>query len=98
MRTLGAPARTSAGAPAWLRLMSAVEAKASRKLWEGVLHAQHAFGGLDGHRPPLLGVHDVVDAVAYRAGLSVRVDEPVLSDDPILQHDLRLPDAGGPLH
>ncbi|GAA2615060.1 hypothetical protein GCM10010304_80270 [Streptomyces roseoviolaceus] len=40
--------------------------------------------------PALLGVHD---AVAYRAELAARVDEPVLSDDPILQHDLQLPDA-----
>ncbi|MFF3584506.1 hypothetical protein [Streptomyces mirabilis] len=32
-------------------------------------------------------------ASAYRAELSVRVDQPVLSDDPILQHNLRLPDS-----
>ncbi|WP_329374555.1 hypothetical protein [Streptomyces sp. NBC_01483] len=29
---------------------------------------------------------------AYRAELSARVDQPVLSDDPILRHDLQLPD------
>lgn len=93
-RTLGAPARTAAGAPAWLRLVSAPEAKASGKLWDGALEAQHAFGDLDGHRPALLAVHDAFDdTTAYRAELSVRVDEPVLSDDPILQHDLQLPDS-----
>ncbi|MFB7457103.1 hypothetical protein [Streptomyces sp. NPDC056188] len=91
-RTLGAPARTAAGAPAWLRLVSAPAGKASGKLWEGALDAQHTFGDLDGHRPALLGVHDVFDdGTAYRAELSVRVGQPVLSDDPILQHDLQLP-------
>ncbi|MBC9730555.1 hypothetical protein [Streptomyces sp. TRM68367] len=93
-RTLGAPVRTAAGAPAWLRLVSAPEDKASGKLWDGALDAQHAFGDLDGHRPALLAVHDAVDdTTAYRAELSARVDQPVLSDDPILQHDLQLPDS-----
>jgi hypothetical protein len=63
-------------------------------LWDGALDAQHAFGDLDGHRPALLGVHDMFDdTTAYRAELSVRVDEPVLSGDPILQHELQLPDT-----
>ncbi|MET7728539.1 winged helix-turn-helix domain-containing protein [Streptomyces mirabilis] len=63
-------------------------------LWDGALDAQHTFGDLDGHRPALLAVHDAVDdGTAYRAELSARVDEPVLSDDPILQHDLQLPDS-----
>ncbi|MGW4735148.1 hypothetical protein ACWEQC_39400 [Streptomyces shenzhenensis] len=58
------------------------------------LDAQHAFGDLDGHQPALLAVHDAVDdGIAYRAELSVRVDEPVLSDEPILQHDLQPPDS-----
>ncbi|MFJ9668789.1 hypothetical protein ACIRPP_29975 [Streptomyces sp. NPDC101219] len=93
-RTLGAPARTATGAPVWLRLVSAPEDKAAGKLWDGALDAQHAFGDLDGHRPALLAVHDAVDdGTAYRAELSVRVDEPVLSGDPILQHDLQLPDS-----
>lgn len=93
-RTLGAPARTTDGQPAWLRLVSAPEDKASGKLWDGALDAQHAFGDLDGHRPALLAVHDAVDdGTAYRAELSARVDQPVLSDDPILQHDLQLPDS-----
>ncbi|UUU18955.1 hypothetical protein [Streptomyces sp. DSM 40750] len=92
-RTLGAPARTAAGAPAWLGLVSAPEAKASGNLWEGALDAQRAFGDLDGHRPALLGAHDAVDdGTTYRAELSARLDQPVLSDDPILQHDLQLPD------
>jgi hypothetical protein len=93
-RTLGAPVCTAAGAPAWLRLVSAPEAKASGTLWDGAPDAQHAFGDLDGHRPELLAVHDAVDdGTAYRAELSARVDQPVLSDDPILQHAPRLPDS-----
>jgi hypothetical protein len=46
-RTLGAPALTAAGQSAWLRLVSAPEDKASGKLWDGALDAQHAFGDLD---------------------------------------------------
>jgi len=93
-RTLGAPARTAAGEPAWLRLVAAPEDKASGKLWDGALDAQHAFGDLDGHRPALLGVHDAFDdTTAYRAELSARVEEPVLSGDPILQYELQLPDT-----
>ncbi|MFJ8509668.1 hypothetical protein [Streptomyces avermitilis] len=93
-RTLGAPARTATGQPAWLRLVSSPEDKASGKLWDGALDAQHAFGDLDGHRPALLGVHDAFDdGTAYRAELSAHVDEPVLSDDPVLQCDLQLPDS-----
>lgn len=91
-RTLGAPAHTATGVPAWLRLVSAPEDKAAGKLWDGALDAQHAFGDLDGHLPALLVVHDAVDdGIAYRAELSVRVDGPVLSGDPVLQHDLELP-------
>ncbi|MFJ5901160.1 hypothetical protein ACIQFZ_38505 [Streptomyces sp. NPDC093064] len=90
--TITTPARTAAGAPAWLRLVSAPAAKASGKLWEGALDAQHTFGDLDGHRPALVGVHDVFDdGTAYGAELSVHVDQPVLSDEPILQHDVQLP-------
>ncbi|MER6377804.1 hypothetical protein ABT255_58485, partial [Streptomyces mirabilis] len=93
-RTLGAPARTAMGAPVWLRLVSALEDKASGKLWDGALDAQYVLGDLDGRRPALLAVYDAVDdGTAYRAELSVRVDEPVLSDDPILRHDLQLPDS-----
>ncbi|WP_432189988.1 hypothetical protein [Streptomyces sp. Tue6028] len=93
-RTLGSPARTATGERAWLRLVSAPEDKASGKLWDGALDAQCAFGDLDGHRPALLAVHDAVDdGTAYRAELSVRVDEPVLSGDPILQRELQLPDS-----
>ncbi|MFF0110713.1 hypothetical protein [Streptomyces hirsutus] len=74
-RTLGAPARTAAGQPAWLRLVSSPEDKASGKLWDGALNAQHSFGDLDGRRPALLAVHDAVDdGTAYRAELSACVD------------------------
>ncbi|MFI1701510.1 hypothetical protein ACH419_36925 [Streptomyces bobili] len=93
-RTLGAPAHTAAGQPAWLRLVSSPEDKASGKLWDGALDAQDVFGDLDGRRPALLAVHDAVDdTTAYRAELSARVDQPVLSDDPVLQRDLQLPDS-----
>ncbi|KUN55605.1 hypothetical protein AQJ46_49315 [Streptomyces canus] len=58
------------------------------ELWEGALDAQ--FGDLDGRRPALLAVHDGVDdGTVLRAELSVRVDQPVLSDEPVLQ----LPDT-----
>ncbi|MGW7197658.1 hypothetical protein [Streptomyces chryseus] len=63
--------------------MSAPQDKVSGKLWDGALDAQHAFGDLDGHRPALLGVHDAFDdSTAYRAELSARVDQPVLSETP----------------
>ncbi|MFG3013772.1 hypothetical protein ACGFZB_25685 [Streptomyces cinerochromogenes] len=103
-RTLEAPARTAAGTAAWLRLVAVPEDKAFGKLWEGAWEAQHALGSLDGHRPALIGLHDATeDGTAYRAELSVRVDEPVLSTDPILQQDLDLPgqwwtDLAHPLH
>ncbi|MCX5269397.1 hypothetical protein [Streptomyces sp. NBC_00199] len=64
-------ARAAAGVPAWLRLVCAPEDKASGKLWDGALDAQHVLGDLDGHRPALLGVHDAFDdGTAYRAELS----------------------------
>ncbi|MFG3517013.1 hypothetical protein [Streptomyces bobili] len=70
------------------------EDKASGKLWDGALDAQDVFGDLDGRRPALLAVHDAVDdTTAYRTELSARVDQPVLSDDPVLQRDLQLPDS-----
>jgi hypothetical protein len=66
----------------------------STELWDGALDAQHTFGDLDKRLPALLAVHDAVDdGTAYRAELSARVDQPVLSDDPVLQHDLQLPDS-----
>ncbi|MDX3693400.1 hypothetical protein PV726_24235 [Streptomyces europaeiscabiei] len=40
------------------------------------------------------GLHDAVDdTTAYRAELSALVDQPALSDEPVLQHDLQLPDS-----
>ncbi|MFH8939531.1 hypothetical protein [Streptomyces griseosporeus] len=91
-RTLGTPARTAAGIAAWLRLVAVPEDTACGKLWEGARSAQHALGDLDGRRPALLGLHDATeDGTAYRAELSVRVEEPALSTDPILNQDLDLP-------
>ncbi|MCX4462367.1 hypothetical protein OOK58_59275 [Streptomyces sp. NBC_01728] len=93
-RTLGAPARTAAGQPAWLRLVAVPADKATGKLWEGAVSAQQALGDLDGRRPALLGVHDETeDGTAYRAELSAGVDEPVLSLTPVLHEDLGLPDS-----
>ncbi|ELP65988.1 hypothetical protein PV735_46200 [Streptomyces turgidiscabies] len=66
------------------------EDKASGKVWDGAVDARHAFGDLYGHRPVRLVVHDAVDdTTAYRAELSARVDEPVLSNGPVPQ----LPDS-----
>ncbi|MFJ5646306.1 hypothetical protein [Streptomyces sp. NPDC093223] len=91
-RTLGAPARTAADAPVWLRLVAEREEKASGKLWTGAVDAQRAFGDLDGHRPALVGLYDETeDGTAYRAELSVRVGAPVLSTTPVLGQDLGLP-------
>ncbi|GGU69076.1 hypothetical protein [Streptomyces daghestanicus] len=91
-RTLGTPARTAAGDAAWLRLVSAPAAKASGKLWDGAATAQQTLADLDGYRPALLAVHDATeDGTAYRAELTVRVSAPVLSDDPVLHHELDLP-------
>ncbi|MGW0647687.1 hypothetical protein ACWD4T_02590 [Streptomyces umbrinus] len=88
------PARTATGQPAWLRLVSSPEDKAAGKLWNGAIDAQHVFGDLDGRQPALLAVHDAVDdGITYWAELSARVDQPVLSDDPVLQRDLQLPDS-----
>lgn len=93
-RTLGAPARTAAGQPVWLRLVAEREEKASGKLWEGAWDAQQTFGDLDGRRPALVGLHDATeDGTAYRAELSARVGEPVLSGSPILHEDLDLADS-----
>ncbi|WP_259408410.1 hypothetical protein [Streptomyces akebiae] len=56
----------------------------------GALDAQHVFEDLDRRRPAFLAVHDTVDdGTAYRAELSALVDQPALSDDPVLQ----LPDS-----
>ncbi|MFJ3762873.1 hypothetical protein [Streptomyces sp. NPDC090080] len=91
-RTLGAPARTAAGTPAWLRLVAARQEQASGKLWTGAADAQNAFGDLDGRRPALVGLHDETeDGTGYRAELSARVAAPVLSADLVLHRDLDLP-------
>lgn len=96
-RTLGTPARTVVGASVWLRRVSARADKASGKLWDGAADAQCAFGDLDGRRPPLLGMWETTDdGTVYRAELSVPVDQPVLSDDPILQTTSGCPTPGGP--
>ncbi|MFD4787782.1 hypothetical protein ACFWN1_12170 [Streptomyces sp. NPDC058459] len=93
-RTLGAPARTATGRPAWLRLTSAPADRATGKLWDGAATAELALGNLGGRRPALLGMHDTTeDATAYRAELSARIDAPVLSATPDLHQDLDLPDA-----
>ncbi|MEU3792458.1 hypothetical protein AB0F07_22080 [Streptomyces fructofermentans] len=93
-RTLGAPARTAAGLPVWLRLVSAPADKAPTKQWDGATDAQRAFGDLDGYRPALLGMYETAaNDATYRAELSARVDQPVLSDGPILRRGLHLPDA-----
>ncbi|MFJ8732286.1 hypothetical protein [Streptomyces bauhiniae] len=93
-RTLGAPARTDTGRPAWLRLTSAPVGKATGKLWDGAATAELALGSLGGRRPALLGLHDTTEnGTAYRAELSARIDAPVLSATPDLRQELDLPDT-----
>ncbi|MEX2985686.1 hypothetical protein [Streptomyces sp. C36] len=85
-RTLGRPGTIVGGRRVWLRLVTAAEAKAAGKLWEGAETAHKALGALDGHRPELLAIHDTVeDGVVYRAELSEHLDVPVISPDPVLR-------------
>ncbi|WP_405681962.1 hypothetical protein [Streptomyces sp. NBC_00057] len=56
-----------------------------------------AFAVLGGHRPALLAIHDTeADGTAYRTELSERLDQPVISTDPILRHQPELPDGWWP--
>ncbi|SHH28825.1 hypothetical protein [Streptomyces sp. 3214.6] len=76
----------------WLRLLSVPEHKAGGKLWEGTERAHTAFPTV--RKPPLHALHDHIgDGYAYRTELTAYIDEPVLSPDPVLRHELDLTNA-----
>ncbi|MFI1799012.1 phosphotransferase [Streptomyces sp. NPDC020379] len=99
-RTLGRGGTATDGRRVWLRLLTAPEAKATGKLWEGNRTAEKAFGALGGRRPELLAVQDAREAgVVYRAELSAHLDMPVISSDPVLRSPASLsPGWWGSLH
>ncbi|MEX2985593.1 hypothetical protein [Streptomyces sp. C36] len=90
-RTLGRAGSATDGRRVWLRLLTAPEAKATGKLWEGNQAAKKTFGTLGGRRPELLAIHDTREAgVVYRAELSAHLDMLVISADPILRSTVEL--------
>lgn len=94
----GRRTRRRRGGPPGLRLVPAAGPPSQRRRTTGRQGNTRALDSVrrprHRGRPALLAVHDAVDdGIAYRAELSVRVDDPVLSDDPILQHALQLPDS-----
>lgn len=71
---------------------SVPESKADGKLWEGTERAASAFPTV--RKPALHARHDHTDSGhAYRAELTAYINEPVLSADPVLHHELELPDS-----
>ncbi|MFF1445981.1 hypothetical protein [Streptomyces sp. NPDC058295] len=61
---------------------------------EGLLDDVAEFAQALGTGPRSWGMHDAFDdGTAYRAELSARVGQPVLSDDPIVRRGLQLPDS-----
>lgn len=76
----------------WLRLLSMPERKAGGKLWEGTQRAHAAFPAV--RKPALHALHDHDGGgYAYRAELTAFIDEPVLSPDPVVRHELDLSGA-----
>ncbi|MFF8431716.1 hypothetical protein ACF07Y_42645 [Streptomyces sp. NPDC016566] len=91
-RTLSHRVGHPAHGACWLRLLSVPESKASGKLWEGTQRAAATFPTI--RKPALHALHDHTDSgYAYRAELTAYIDEPVLSADPVLRHELHLPDS-----
>ncbi|WSW88330.1 hypothetical protein OG714_54110 [Streptomyces sp. NBC_00989] len=94
-RTLGHRAEHPEHGVCWLRLVSVAAAKEGGKLWEGTERAVAAFPAV--RKPGFYGLHDwTAGAHAYRAELTEYIDEPVLSPDPVLRHELTLPTPGSP--
>jgi hypothetical protein len=90
-RTLSRAADHPEHGACWLRLVSAVYGKEGGKLWDGNLEAARLFPTVN--KPPLYGVHDSFrDRWAYRAELSARVEDPVLSPSPVVSRELDLPE------
>lgn len=91
-RTLSHHAHHPRHGMCWLRLVSVPEHKVGGKLWEGTERAHTAFPTV--RKPALHALHDHArDGHAYRTELTAYVDEPVLSPDPVLRHELDLTDA-----
>jgi len=93
-RTLGHRAEHPVHGACWLRLASVPAEKAGGKLWEGTERAATAFPSAV-RKPALHGLCDWTGdgGYAYRAELTAYIDEPVLSPDPVLRHELDLTDA-----
>lgn len=90
-RTLGRRADHPVHGACWLRLLSAPSEKASGKLWDGTELAGRLFTGV--HKPALHALHDATaHGHAYRAELTEFIDDPVLSPQPVLRHELELTD------
>ncbi|MFE4621773.1 hypothetical protein [Streptomyces mirabilis] len=91
-RTLGHRAEHPVHGVCWLRLLSIPAQKAGGKLWEGTERAAPAFPRV--RKPALHALHDwTADAYAYHAELTAYIDEPLLSPDPVLRHELALTDT-----
>lgn len=91
-RTIGAKTTGPDDGPAWLRVLSAPEEKASGKLWEGTALAAKAMPEVA--KPALLAEQDwTADRFAYRAELTAFAADPVLSPDPVLREEVELSDA-----
>ncbi|WP_328436240.1 aminoglycoside phosphotransferase family protein [Streptomyces sp. NBC_00444] len=91
-RTLGHRTAHPVHGACWLRLLSLPADKAGGKLWEGTERAATAFPGV--RKPALHQLHDFTgDGYAYRAELTAYIDEPLLSANPVLRHELALTDT-----
>jgi len=86
-RTLGQRAEHPAHGTCWLRLLSVPAKKDGGKLREGTERAATAFPTI--RKPAFHGLHNWTDGGhAYRAELTAYVNEPLLSPDPVLRHEL----------
>jgi hypothetical protein len=91
-RTLGHRATHPVHGACWLRLLSVPADRAGGKLWEGTELAAYAFPAV--RKPALHAVREWIGGGnAYRAELTSFVEEPLLSPEPVLHHELALPEA-----
>ncbi|MFD5818360.1 hypothetical protein [Streptomyces sp. NPDC127038] len=91
-RTLGHRADHPEHGPCWLRLLSVPADTAGGKLWQGTEKAATAFPTV--RKPVLHRIYDWNDKTyAYRAELTGYIDEPILSSNPVLHHELALTDS-----
>ncbi len=90
-RTISRRAEHPEHGACWLRLLAAPADRAGGKLWTGTADAARSVPRAV-HRPVLYAVHDATDSAhAYRAELTVFVDSPICSPDPVLRRELDLP-------